>query len=284
MLDDGDYDLGAALGWFMVICLLAGGSDRARDHAHGNHCHRHEIPRGYHVHDGGPDGPIQMVPPTPQQLADAARRRSRNRAIWASIAGTVGLILLLNGSSSGLALAGGALILADRTRYALRDYAKEAWRSFSSGTGEVEAPCVPDELPIPRDEEKETSVEPIRDARNAEPGVHPTTGVATDPGAVETSEGHTERMVGPFTITHVLVRIVRGAANVVSRFHNHTSHGIEYCWVTATVFHDDHIVAVGSESIENVVPGETRTVTFDAPDRYGPHDRVTFQIDHGRWA
>lgn len=96
-------------GDFLLGMLLAGAvsGPRPQGHSHGEHWHVHVCPRGYHVHDGWPDGPIRLVqPPTPPppEPVDPVVARNWSRAggiaaaalaLWVGGAGHAGGLVLL---------------------------------------------------------------------------------------------------------------------------------------------------------------------------------------------
>jgi hypothetical protein len=133
-MNDGDGWFGGDLFLGMLLgALFAGGEQqpRAVGHHHGDHWHSHELPPGYHVHDGHRDGPIRSVPPTPEQLASEAQRRAERRRTWAAALAVVGVILMVLGAWwLGMTLLGAGALLSESVRAALGRTAtavREAW-------------------------------------------------------------------------------------------------------------------------------------------------------------
>ena len=135
MNDDGGWFGGDLLLGMLLGALFFGGEQRSRavGHHHGAHWHSHELPPGYHVHDGHRDGPIRSVPPTPDQLAAEARRRAERRETWAVVLFVVGVLVVIFGPWwLGMAVLGAGSLLSDSTRVEIRRTVPElgeSWRA-----------------------------------------------------------------------------------------------------------------------------------------------------------
>lgn len=96
-------------GDFLLGMFIADRMSRPREegHSHGQHWHVHVCPRGLHVHDRWPDGPIRLVqppPPPPREPLDPVEARNWSRAggiaaaslaLWVGGAGHAGGLVLL---------------------------------------------------------------------------------------------------------------------------------------------------------------------------------------------
>jgi len=101
MSDDGGWGFDPFLGLLIGALLFSNrrpDGPQEQGHQHGDHWHTHVLPDGRHVHDGGLNGPIRIVPPTEGELAEEARRRARSQEGWAIIGGVVGVLFLVGGS------------------------------------------------------------------------------------------------------------------------------------------------------------------------------------------
>ena len=101
MNDDGGWGFDPLFG-FLIGWLLASNHEQGRSsavgHQHGSHWHSHVLPPGSHVHDGGLNGPVRLVPPTPEELAEQARRRDRARDVWGLVVAILAVIIIVASS------------------------------------------------------------------------------------------------------------------------------------------------------------------------------------------
>ena len=123
MSDDGGWGFDPFLGVLIGALLF---SDRRpngpqeQGHQHGDHWHAHVLPAGRHVHDGGLNGPIRIVPPTEEELAEHARRRARSQDGWAVVGGIIGVLILVAGSVWwGLGIIAASALLSPSVRVLL---------------------------------------------------------------------------------------------------------------------------------------------------------------------
>jgi hypothetical protein len=129
MSDDGGWGGGDLFLGLLIGALLMGDRDRASQtgHHHGQYWHTHVLPPGRHVHDGHPDGPIRVVPPTAEELAAEAQRRAEIQDGWGVVLGVLGTLALFAGEGRiGLTLLGAAAIVSNSMRSELRDLVIEA--------------------------------------------------------------------------------------------------------------------------------------------------------------
>jgi hypothetical protein len=133
MSDDGWWGGGDLFLGLLLGALLMGDRQRAPQtgHHHGEYWHSHDIPPGLHVHDAHPDGPIRVVPPTPEELAAQAQRRAETQDGWAIILGALGILALFAGwGRTSLVLVGVAMLVSSSVRAELRNTiteVREGW-------------------------------------------------------------------------------------------------------------------------------------------------------------
>jgi hypothetical protein len=151
MSDDGGWGGGDLFLGLLIGALLMGDRDRASQtgHQHGQYWHTHVLPPGRHVHDGHPDGPIRVVPPTAEELAAEAQRRAEIQDGWGVVLGVLGTLALFAGAARiGLTFLGAAALVSSSMRAELRDLvieAREGWagvRAQRSTTPAVAQPFV----------------------------------------------------------------------------------------------------------------------------------------------
>jgi hypothetical protein len=153
MSDDGWWGGGDLFLGLLLGALLMGDRQRAPQtgHHHGEYWHSHSLPPGLHVHDGHPDGPIRIVPPTPEELAAQAQRRADTQDGWGIILGALGILALFAGwGRISLLLVGTAMLVSSSMRAELRNTItemREGWTGARearrrAADGESNAPAV----------------------------------------------------------------------------------------------------------------------------------------------
>lgn len=133
MSDDGWWGGGGLFLGLLLGALLMGDRQRAPQTGH-HHCeywHSHDLPPVLHVHDAHPDGPIRVVPPTPEELAAQAQRRAEIQDGWGIILGALGILALFAGwGRTSLVVVGVAMLVSSSMRAELRGtvtQVREGW-------------------------------------------------------------------------------------------------------------------------------------------------------------